>query len=200
MTKINAQTYKSILENSYKSKKKRATNIDGYDYDHELSNDTSQVYHHKEHGKAVVAHTGSKSMKDWLVNDPALAFGLQKYTHRYKDAERVQKKAEKKYGAENTVTVGHSLGGALASDVGKKSSHTVTYNKGFSVPNLFHKANRKETNIRAKGDAVSALSTLHKGEKIKTIKNGGSVFSKGGKAIAKAHDLSQLNKLGNQDV
>jgi malonyl CoA-acyl carrier protein transacylase len=47
----------------------------------------------------------------------------------YKEAERVQYRAEAKYGKSKVSTVGHSQGGLQAELLGKDSNEIITLNK-----------------------------------------------------------------------
>jgi hypothetical protein len=55
-------------------------------------------------------------------------------TSRYRDAERVRKKAEKKCGHKSISTIGHSQGGLQAELLGKNSKETITLDKATRPP------------------------------------------------------------------
>ena len=50
-------------------------------------------------------------------------------TPRYKEALQVQQQAEKKYGAKNISTIGHSQGGYQAQLLGANTQEIITLNK-----------------------------------------------------------------------
>ena len=116
---------KALIEKgSYQGKKK----VGDYELDKSLSTGRAKVYVNPKTGKTVVAHQGTQGFTDW-GNNLVYAVGgskLYKKTDRYKEAARVQKAAEKKYGTVSTI--GHSQGGLLAELVGGKGEVT-TVNK-----------------------------------------------------------------------
>lgn len=110
--KLAVSTLTNLLKSSYKPEE----NVDGFLIDKHLSSGTSTVYQHPETGQVVVAHRGTSGAADWL-NNAAYALGgnyLYKYTPRFKEAEKVQRQAEEKYGAQKISTIGHSQGGLQA--------------------------------------------------------------------------------------
>jgi hypothetical protein len=150
--KMPARDIQNLLNKSYDPE---ISSYDGYEIDPELSGERVQVYKKKGTNEAVVVHRGTKGIHDW-GNDLKLVLGSDlKDTARYKHADKIQKQAEAKYGAENVTTLGHSLGSKLASDVGRDSKEVITYNK----PSLYenYNANPKETTIRTQYDPVSIL-------------------------------------------
>ena len=118
---------KDVIKNSYKDKSKQKHIMGDYILDDSLSGNRAQVYHNPKTGKSVVSHTGTNSLMDWIA-DYRYANGNLENTARYKHAKRIQDEAEKKYGSDNIMTTGHSLGGKLAVKVGKKSYHIYTLN------------------------------------------------------------------------
>lgn len=165
---------KSIIQNGYKKTNKQDKNLGAYVRDDNLSGNRVQVYHNKENGKTIVNHTGTNSSHDWLT-DLRGAFGDLKKTERYKHANKIQKQAVAKYGNENIVTTGHSLGYALAKNAGKNSSHIYGVNGAVLPSDLINK--KKQDNIthyKSKGDWVSVLSPFEK-NKVINIDNKGSI-------------------------
>ena len=85
-------------------------------------------------------------------------------TNRFKHSKDIQKKAEAKYGKENVITLGHSLGGKIASDVGGDSDEIITLNKATGIGWDAYKkdlgSKKNETNIRTTLDPVSAKGAL----------------------------------------
>lgn len=179
----------SFLKNSYKGKK-QAKNLDGFERDDSLSGQRVQVYNNKTTGKTVVAHRGTSGLND-MWNDLKLIVDPKSYrsSDRYKQSKKIQQQAENKYGAQNITTVGHSLGGKLASDLGRNSSKVITYNKAVVPSELNRKANPNETHIRTTTDPVSALARF---DNTKTI----SVPSD---SFLGSHDIENLQNYHPKD-
>ena len=109
----------------------------GWNTDNELSNRNRQVYHHPETKKAIVAYRGtslnSKSKWGDLGSDALLAVGLKGLSSRFKNAKRVAQATADKYGRDNVVLTGHSLGGSQALYANSKlAMETHGYNPGVS--------------------------------------------------------------------
>ena len=130
---------------------------------------------HEKTGRVVVAHRGTVgTAQDWFNNAVYGAFGDKGYelTGRFKKAKKTQKKAEKKYGAENISTIGHSQGGLLAQKVGGDSKEIITLNKATRPQDFFkQKRSENQTDIRTEGDVVSMFKNPYEtqGEQV-TIK------------------------------
>jgi hypothetical protein len=84
-------------------------------------------------------------------------------TARYKEAEKVQKRAEKKYGASNVTTIGHSQGGLQSELLGGKSKEIITLNKA-TMPFESNK-NKNQFDVRSDRDVVSGLNPFAKKSK-----------------------------------
>ena len=150
---------RELLDASYDKNIKK---VGDYEVDDKLSSKTSRVFVNPDTGETVVLHQGTQGMSDW-GNNLAYAFGgkkLYKRTGRYKEAKRVQDRATKEYGAENITTLGHSQGGLQAEMLGSKGKDTITVNKATRP--LQNKKNKNQTDIRVKGDIVSALNPFQR--------------------------------------
>jgi hypothetical protein len=79
--------------------------------------------------------------------------GTYKLTRRYWTGKKIQDGAEKKYGAKNVSTLGHSQGAKLARDLGGKSKEIITINPAY----LGEKQKENEYRIRSSADPVSGL-------------------------------------------
>jgi hypothetical protein len=86
-----------------------------------------------------------------------------KLTPRYKEAEKVQRRAEKKYGASNVTTIGHSQGGLQSELLGGRSKEIITLNKA-TLPFESNK-NKNQYDIRSDRDVVSGLNPFAKKSK-----------------------------------
>ena len=158
--KLSSKYIQDFLSKSYDQAKDAPNEIGDFVKDKSLSGQRGQVYHNPKTGQAVVVHRGSSGIHDWGNNlKMALGFSMKK-TKRFQHAEKIQNEAQKKYGAKNISTLGHSLGAKIASDVGSKSGEIITLNKPVVGRDLFKNQQGKkknETNIRTTGDAVSFL-------------------------------------------
>ena len=157
--RIAAPEFKSLIDASYDPKQ---TQVGDYTLDKQISTSTSKVYHNPNTGQVVVAHKGTEGIMDW-GNNAIYALGgksAYKKTARYKEAKKVQNKAEKKYGAQNVSTIGHSQGGLQAELLGGKSKEIITLNKA-TRPFESNK-NKNQFDVRSKGDIVSAANPFGK--------------------------------------
>ena len=166
--KLSTKYINEFISNSYNDKGKLPAKIGDFQLDKSLSGQRAQVYHNPKTGEAVVVHRGSQGIHDWGNNlKYFLGFDL-KNSNRGKFAAKVQKEAEAKYGAKNISTLGHSLGGKLASDVGADSKEIITLNRAVAGRDLFkNPIKENEYSIRSQLDPVSVL--LPKDSKTLTI-------------------------------
>jgi hypothetical protein len=150
-----------------KSYEKKPSSFQGYQIDKSLSGERVQVYYNPTLQQAVVVHRGSAGAKDWLVNDAGLLVGYR--GDRFSHAKDIQNKAEKKYGAKNVTTLGHSLGAKIAEEVGQNSKEIITLNK----PTVdTKKVSGKQYDIRTSSDLVSGLSGIASSKNQTTIPSG----------------------------
>lgn len=163
---------------------------DNVTIDKSLSSKRVKVYKKNNDVRAYVVHRGTSNIKDWMT-DFKMLLGYES-GNRFKHSEKVQRKAEAKYGAQNITTMGHSLGGRLAEKYGKKSSKIITYNKAVTpksiVESFLNPLPSEQTDIRTKNDLVSIGSSLQKREgKLEQL-------SSNSLNPIKAHNLDQLDK------
>lgn len=152
--KLKVSTFKNLLGASYNPKDE----VDGFLLDKDLSSKTSKVYVNPNTNQTVVAHKGTSGFSDWL-NNAVYAVGgktLYKMTPRYKEAEKVQKDAEKKYGSKNITTIGHSQAGLQAELLGGDTNEILTLNKATRPFSNTRKENQYD--VQSGGDYVSALN------------------------------------------
>ena len=126
--KVSSQQLKQFIQASY-NKKPPAT-IGNYELDKSISKPTGVVYHNPITNQTKVVHRGTSGAADW-VNNAAYIAGLYKHTGRYKEAERVQQRAEAKYGAQNIDTIGHSQSGILARELGQNTRNIINLNPAY---------------------------------------------------------------------
>jgi len=110
---------KNFVEAGYK-KKSEAKNVNGYVLDEGLSTKRNKVYYDPNTGKAVHTIAGTDSLKDWS-NNALIPLGLHEYSNRYKNSEKIQKKANEKYGKSNVDLVSHSQSGNIAENLANKN-------------------------------------------------------------------------------
>ena len=160
--KLSSSDLKGLLDASYDPK---VTQVGDFVLEKPLSSSTSKVYRNPETGQVVVAHRGTAGISDW-GNNAVYALGgksAYKMTARYKEAEKVQKRAEKKYGASNVTTIGHSQGGLQSELLGGKSKEIITLNKA-TMPFESNK-NKNQFDVRSDRDVVSGLNPFAKKSK-----------------------------------
>ena len=192
--KLKASTVKKLLQNSYSNRQK--DEIDGFYRDEKLSGNRAQVYYNPETGEAHVIHRGTQGLVDWKNN---IAYGLNNYesTDRYKHGKKIQDEAEKKYGAENVNTIGHSQGAMLANKLGKNTKNIIAVDRPVNLRDLLTKTSGDNTtDIRTKNDLVSYLMPYQmKGDKSNLI----TIPSETRDPLFE-HSTDRLNKLGDKLV
>ena len=114
--------------------------------------------------KLLFVPTGTQpsSAKD-IWTDVNLAVGNLKNTSRYKSDKKAFNSALDKYDEKRVILAGDSLGGTIASGIGRGKDEIYTFNKGATIGSQTRK---NEMAFRAQGDIVSAL-----GSGIKTVAN-----------------------------
>jgi len=138
--------------------------VGDYKIDRSLSKVWVKVYYNKEKNHAVVVHRGSSDVADaWT--DFKLLFN-QKNNKRFKTAKEVQQKAEDKYGASNVTTIGSSLGGYLAKEMGQKSKEVITISKPTTPLDVItgKKKGPRQYDIKTTRDPIASLQTFQKGQ------------------------------------
>ena len=153
-----------VLHNSY-SQDPNALTKNGFNYDQELSNHNQQVYYNPKQNKLLYSIAGTHNLND-IGTDIYLGLGKIKDTNRYKSADDTLTKAKQKYQPANTVVVGHSLGGNIASKIGKPEDKIITYNKGSTIN---EKVIPQEKSYRSNGDLVSIFNSTN--NNTTTLKN-----------------------------
>jgi hypothetical protein len=182
----------SVLKNSYKNPKDSAKDMErsGYIQDAGLSNDNQQVYFNPKDKKLLVSVAGTHKLKDWGTN-LWLAGGGLKSTNRYKEADNILKKAKEKYKVPNATVVGHSLGGAIASNIASKAGgdKAITLDAGYTIG----QKTRSNTNaFRTAGDLVSLLGANAK--HMTTLKNNSIRTGIRPLDVLNAHNVNQIRK------
>lgn len=157
----NPKKHKSILTKvlkaSYDTKVRR---IDSFEKDDALSGRRVSVFYNPKTKQAIVAHRGTYSLKDVYTDLKSIAG--REDGKRFQHAQKIQKMAEDRFGAENVHTVGHSLGGRIAEKVGQNSSEVITYNKLVTPSSALEYVPFNQTDIRSENDPVSILAKLQR--------------------------------------
>ena len=146
--KLSAPEIKSFVSASYVDRPDPT--IDDWLLDTKLSNETAKVYYNPKEKRAVVVHRGTQGLSDW-GNNLAYVLGGYEMTDRYKMGKDTQNRAEKKYGAKNISTLGHSQGAILARKLGANTKEVITVNPAYK----FEKPLPNEFVIRSSSDVVS---------------------------------------------
>ena len=133
--------------------------VDNFEIDFDLSSEEHSVFHNKNTKETVIAYRGTVN-KDDIKTDAHILIGNETSTDRFKRSEDVFQKTENKYGKENVVVVGHSLGGGIALTLGEKHDvQSHVYNPAISATQTFSKEhhNNKHTSqiYRTRIDPVS---------------------------------------------
>lgn len=152
---LSAKHLQEFLDQSYQLD--RNESIDDFALDKQLSTPTTAVYYNPKTNHAVVAHRGTQGALDWGNNAIYAVAGRAGYrqTKRYKDALKVQKDAEAKYGPQNIETIGHSQAGLIAEEAGKDSKSIITVNKATSPFDPYATQNKNQVDVRSGTDPVS---------------------------------------------
>ena len=148
---------KDLLTASYQSQHDAASALakHGYSYDPALSNMENKVFV-DAFGKPHIAYRGSRTLKDFVVNDSLIGLGLGAYAPRVVEGKRVARMAEQKYGVAPNA-YGNSLGGYIAERSGT-TGNIVTHNKPVVLHDIGRYVPQNQIDIRTANDPVSALA------------------------------------------
>ena len=182
---ISAKDLKGLHASSYKEQPDKEVN--GWVLDEDISKPTARVYFNASKNQAIVVHRGTEAtVKDW-ANNLAYLTGTNKLTGRYKDAERVQKRAEEKYA--DVLTTGHSQGG-IYTKIARDQSKVININPASMGETT------SGTTIRAKNDPVSALAGFTGLFK----KNDKNITTSAQANPLAAHSIDILDELGDKEL
>ena len=188
--KLSVKNIKNLLNASYDLN----TPTGDFILDKQLSTNTSKVFYNPKTKEAIVAHRGTQGIKDWANN---LVYGvggkwLYKFTPRFKEAEHVQKNAERKFGRNNVSTLGHSQGSLLGELLGKNSKEIITLNKATRI--FSNKKAPNQYDIRSSGDVVSSLNPLQTDNKKEVV------IPKESNNPLKEHSIDVLDRLPEEQM
>jgi hypothetical protein len=209
---LHPQELKAFLNESYVEPSQRQNDIFGYFRDETIGGNYGAVYFNPEKNEAVVVHRGTDvTLGDWK-NNLIYADNLNNYvrTERFKIAKNIQDKAERKYGAENIITIGHSQGGLLANLLGEDTKETIIFNPAMKL----EKTRPNMTIVRSDKDVVSAVvpirntyhrtlgRILHPGKSRNALKNSANnvtIKNDSWFDVVNNHDMGILDKLDNNE-
>ncbi|MDE2026836.1 MAG: hypothetical protein KGJ07_10215 [Patescibacteria group bacterium] len=178
---------KALFKESYRNTFK---DVSFYSIDKQLSDRYVKVYRNQRNGEVVVVHRGtSLSCAHDIIADLGLLFRSYN-TFRFRHAANKQRLAERKYGAKNIITIGHSLGGAIAKKVGKNSKERITLNRPF---HLNESNSDTEQDIRSELDPVSLLAKFKKNKNLITIPSTTC-------DLLKEHSYEVLDRISNSET
>jgi hypothetical protein len=163
--KVEVKYLNKLLNESYQSKNKTATNIDDrYYLDPELSTDKTKVYVDKNTNDIMMVNRGTSDFKD-VMTDAKMLFGYN--DKRFNEPKEILGKIKQKYTDKNIDLIGHSLGAKIAETLGDdpRVKNIITLNKPTTPKDLIQKSkiNSKQYDIRTTGDLVSALQPFQTG-------------------------------------
>ena len=146
---VSAKLTKDFIKASYEATPRQQ--IDGFIYDPSVSATTARVYHNPTTGQTILTNRGTEgTMSDW-GNNLAYTLGRHKNTKRFKEAEKVQKLAEAKYGASNISQISHSQGAIYGRELGKNVKEHISLNPAYKG----EKENENEYVVKSELDPVS---------------------------------------------
>lgn len=142
---LNREVDFALLSKKAYEKDVRNRAVEGLEILPQYTTTDRTVYRHEKSGKVIVAFRGT-DVHDWgkrgsaksffqsrgfrdVTSDMFLAVAGQDLSHRFRNAERVTADLVQKFGRENVIATGHSLGGSQALHVSKVHGvHAEVYN------------------------------------------------------------------------
>jgi hypothetical protein len=124
----------------------------GYLIDNDLTTTRHLVAYNPTTKKVIFVSRGTNVISPYDVATDVAGIGLNRLqnTVRYKQDESAYQKAKQKYEAPVTL-VGHSLGGAIVSNLVKPGDRAITYN----AANIYQKRKENVYAYRTAGDPIS---------------------------------------------
>jgi alpha-beta hydrolase superfamily lysophospholipase len=187
--------FQQIAKESYEKRPNASLN----DYDLARSTDTLKIYRKRGTNKYVVGVRGTADARD-LIADAALSVGLLKYSKRYRRDKAELAKFVKEHPGAEIETTGHSLGGAVARQLGRDVPGIkggAAFNSAITldellIPSRLEKAN--QTRYSTRNDFLRLLSRpfLKKPNQAKVVQGGADVRNP-----LEAHKLTHFDALNN---
>jgi hypothetical protein len=175
------------------NKRKKVLKRFGYRLDEELSSPERLVAYNPFDKKILYASRGTnlRSGGNVLENkdiqtDILLGSGGLTQTKRFEEDKNTLLKARNKYNEDSVILVGHSLGGAIVSNLPTREQDKVyTYNSPILKP----KQGRNIQHLRTRGDIFSVANPV-----AQTLPNENPLSLRLGSYLLKAHELSNLQE------
>ena len=170
----NKDDYKLLSKVAYK---KHQNNIEdaikntNYKYDPQLSSQTEKVFYNPISKETVISHAGTNfGSKKWyndLRSDNAILWGLEKQDKRFKNAQSHLNKVKNKYGDNNIIVTGHSLGGSISEQIARSNPNvnSIAFNRGSGPLQSFRKRPKNLIDISNRNDPIGYFSRSSKGKR-----------------------------------
>jgi len=142
----------------------------GYILDKDLTTGNYLTAYNPAKNKVIFVDNGTNptSLRDLWTDVTGIGLHRLSSTDRYKQDYSAYLKAKEKYKDVPITLVGHSLGGALATEMARPGDKAIVYN----AANIFTKKKDNVTSFRTQGDLFSALDL-----QATTLRNAGSMFA-----------------------
>ena len=121
-----------MSQQSYVAPDKRKQYVQNYQYDPELSNTGTAIYHNHTTKKMHVSNRGSSSAYDCAVSEVQIDVGAEGYGSRFKRVIDQTNKAHEKHNY-SVSTSGHSLGAQASSYTTEKLGDQDWYEGGVGI-------------------------------------------------------------------
>jgi len=138
------------------TKQKKRLKSFGYRIDNELTTNEYLTAFNPQKNKVIFISNGTNPTNARDLYTDVFGIGLNRLenTSRYKEAEHAYEKAKQKYKETPVTIVGHSLGGAIGTNIVKPGDRAVVYNAANSP---FTKKKENVYSYRTAGDPFSAF-------------------------------------------
>ena len=154
------KTLKNFVDAGYKTKSE-AKEVNGYILDPELSTKRDKIYVNPTNGQVVHTIAGTDNLKDWS-NNLLIPLGLHGLSNRYNNSEKIQKKANEKYGKSNVSVVSHSQSGNIAERLADR--HLVGGDNTTLNPAIIGSHNKDLKVYKSIIDPVSLLTNTNRND------------------------------------
>ena len=152
---------------------KQAKRLKAFSYilDPELTTGNYLTAYSPRKNKVIFVDNGTNptSIKDLYTDLAGIGLSRLQSTSRYKQDYTAYLKAKEKYKDAPITLVGHSLGGAIVTNLVKPDDRAIVYNAANTI---FTKKKDNVTSYRTQGDLFSAFDL-----QAKTLRNAGSIFT-----------------------